>query len=141
MLKKLLAMMLMVGCTTLGSLRNLNEMDDAAFERTKGRVVTLVVSIAEGALMEDHISPDGVAQLANALKGLALGTTAGAVGTVVDKLDLGGYSSIALAIVTTELDARLDARGAYGEDGILSGRGKAIVLAVADGLLATVENE
>lgn len=141
MLKKLLAIMLMVGCTTFSGLRNMNELDEAQFERVKIRVVTLVTAIAKAAIEEDDISAASVVNLANALRSLALGTSAGAVGTVVDTLDLGGYSAVALAIVTTELDARLEARGAYDEDGILSGRGKEIVLAVADGLLATATDE
>ncbi len=143
MLKKLLALLLMatISCTTFSGLRNLDELDEGAFERTKLRVVTLVVAVADAAIIEDHISLDGVHKLGNALKGIALGTSAGAVGTVVDGLDLGGYSSVALAIITTEIDARLEARGAYDADGLLSGRGKEILLAVADGLLAAVADE
>jgi len=79
--------------------------------------------------------------VADALDGLAAGTTGGAVTGVVETLDLDGYAALGLQLALLEADASLERAGAYGPEGLLSERGQATLAEIAAGLRGAVEDQ
>ena len=126
------------GCSSVQSFRALDSMSETEYASYLGRVEAQAAIIINAAVEQGDLSSEMAQSLSDALSGIAAGTTAGVGQALLSALDASGYSAAALAIAVIELDARLEQRGAYGEDGLLGERGRGVLQAIA-ARLASVE--
>lgn len=101
------------GCSMLRGVTQLDTMDAAELDRFSARMSLQIELVARAALAEGDITAEALDRVASALEGLVAGSAAPLSVT----LDLQGYSALALLLVLSELDAELDARGAYDGPG------------------------
>jgi hypothetical protein len=109
-------------------------MEQAELDAFAARTAALVGAVADVALKEGDITPETLNALADALDALADGTISVALHALLEHLDLDGYGALALTVALTELDARLEDRGAYEDDGFLNDAGRLVIGAIANTL-------
>ncbi len=128
------AFILLPSCASFRGLTTLNDMKDDEFIRYTARAVADVQAIATVAVSQGDLDDQELMTVQAVLRGIAAGSIALAGASLTDALRLDGYGALALTLAVTELDARFEERGAYGEGGILSERARQVLLAVATGL-------
>lgn len=133
----LLIPLLVAGCPTLSNLTRLDEMDEPAYERYVGRLSTDVGAIAATAVAEGDLDAESTASIASALRVVAGEGAAAAGGSLGAALGLDGYGALALTLAINRLEEAFEARGAYGEGGVLSERARGVLSALADAIEAS----
>lgn len=128
------AFFMLSSCSSFRGLTKLDEMGDNDFIRYTARAVADVQAIATVAVSQGDLDDQELMTVQAVLRGIAAGSIALAGASLTEALKLDGYGALALTLAVTELDARFDERGAYGEGGILSERARQVLLAVATGL-------
>jgi hypothetical protein len=122
------------GCSTVRDAQRLDEMSAAQVDVFAQRTAYQVAVFAEAALVEEDISPEAVAAVADAFRGLAAGSSAGAAGGLAEILKVDGYGAAALGLVVLELDAELERRGALEPGGAFSPAARVVFTTIADEL-------
>lgn len=128
------ACLLLSACSALRGATKLDEMDGDEFIRYTARAVAEVQAIATVAVSQGDLDDQELETVQAVLRGVASGSVVLAGTTLTDALNLDGYGALALTLAVTELDARFEERGAYGDGGVLSERARQVLLAVATGL-------
>lgn len=134
----LIGALLLASCSTLMGLQKLDAMDDEEFGRYVARATAQVSAIASVAVAEGDLDAGELHAIAESLRGLAAGTVGAAAGQLGQALQIDSYAAAGLAITVSELDARLEERGAYLPGGALSERARGVLVAVAASLEALI---
>ncbi len=135
----LLVVPLLCACPSLRNLTRLDEMEAAEYDRYVIRLSAQVGAVAGVAVAEGDLDAATAQQIAGALRALASGTAAGIGGALSDTLDLDAYGVLVLSIAIVELDAALEERGAYDDEGFLDERARGVLMAVADAIESAAE--
>jgi hypothetical protein len=108
------------------------ELDE--YTRYTAQLASQVGLVAGAAVSEGDLDAETAKKIADALRGLASGTTGGVGGALADSIELDSYGIVVLTLAITELDMMLERRGAYGEEGVLDERARGVLAAVADAI-------
>lgn len=130
----ILTLPLLAACTSLGGLTRIDNMDPDEYTRYTSQIASHVGLVAGAAVAKGDLSVESAKKIANALRGVAVGTTSGIGGALADSIELDSYGVVLLTFAIIELDATLERRGAYGEGGVLDERARGVLAAVADAI-------
>lgn len=126
------------GCNAGGVASDYREqlaaMSPEEFEAYAERVELRVEAVADAVLAAGDASAEGLELIADAFDALVGGAPSIAIGALVDRLELGHYTELAIRLGAIELDRALTARGAYDADGAISPRGRELLKRVATAL-------
>ncbi len=119
------------GCSLFRGVQQLEQMDDLQLSAFADRTAFQFATVAQAAVSEGDLTVEQVQKVATVFDGLSKGSVGGITGSVSEYLEGNGYAAVGLAIAVSELDAELEARGAFEEGGVLSPKAKTVFGAIA----------
>lgn len=137
----LITLPLLAACPSLGGLARLDDMEPDEYTRYTAQLASQVGLVAGAAVAEGDLDAETARKIADALRGLASGTTSGMGGALAENIELDSYGVVLLTFAIIELDATLERRGAYGEGGVLDERARGVLAAVADAIEGAADTE
>jgi len=128
-------------CSTVRDAQRIEEMTDGELALFSQRTAYQLATIASAAVAEGDLSREACLATAKAFESLANGSVAGVAGSLAGEVGTDGYGAAALALAVTELDATLQAAGAFEPGGVLSERARGVMQAIADALTKVATKE
>lgn len=129
-----LALLLGIGiatcCTSGTDPLKLEDMTPERYVSFRATTAATFAAVAQTAINEGDLTTEAAQQVAQALRGIATQPDATAASMLLTNLDLDGYGALALQVALIHLNGTLSDTGVL--DGILTPRGKDLLLAVAD---------
>lgn len=117
-------------CTSGTDPLKLEDMTTERYESFRATTAATFAAVAQTAIAEGDLTVESTRQVAAALRGIATQPDATAASMLLTNLDLDGYGALALQVALIQLNGTLSDTGVL--DGILTPRGKDLLLAVAD---------
>lgn len=122
----LAALALVLGCQLMQGASELEDMTAVEAEQYAARTGVTIRALAQAALEEGDIDHEDVGQIADVLRGVAVGSAGSFVSDRIG--DTEGYTRLALTLALLELEPQVSV------DGIVTERGAMVLEAIADQL-------